>query len=143
MRNTRNIKSLFYRSICLFWENLGRKSFFASKSDYYNLQKTSCPVDNWRREKNFKSVIIFNKYKDTLDDLIDSSDLISLLGLISTKFYNMSKFKSGSTSFPKKNCFNENVLASDTSSERVLKTRDFWLYQRHDIAPSGPKNEIS
>lgn len=38
-----NTKSLFYRSVYWFGENLGQKPLFASISDCFNPQKTVCP----------------------------------------------------------------------------------------------------
>ena len=42
MHNIINTKSLYYKSICLFLENLGLKPPSTSILDYLNSQKTSC-----------------------------------------------------------------------------------------------------
>lgn len=41
-----NTKSLFYRGLCMSWENMGQNFSYISKSDYYNLQKKSCQASS-------------------------------------------------------------------------------------------------
>lgn len=52
----------------------------------------------WRRKKNSKIVTITHGYKEILNNLIDSLDLSSLLGLIDEKFGNMLRSRGSLTS---------------------------------------------
>ena len=72
-----NIKSPFHRGLCLSEKNLGQNFPSASKSNYYNSLETSTQVDSWEVEGKSEIAVIPNKYKDTLNDLIDSSDIES------------------------------------------------------------------
>ena len=61
---------------------------------------------------------IFNKYKDILNDLIDSSntkfldcpDFLNWLQLIDKRSRNIPKSRGGSSTFLEKNCLDEDVL---------------------------------
>lgn len=54
---------------------------------------------------------ISNKYKDLLNNFIDSSDFEFLLRLINKKLYNLPKSKNSLTYFLEKHCLNKDVLA--------------------------------
>lgn len=62
---------------------------------------------------NSKIVTISNKYKDTFDNLIDSSDAISpdWLGLIDKKLRNTPKSKSNPMGLSKRGCLDKNISA--------------------------------
>lgn len=89
-----------------------------------------------------------NKYKDTLDDLIDSSDTESpdqpespdRLGPIDkgTRNAPRSRGASPSLSEEEEDRLDEDVLV--TSLKLAPKTRDSQVYKRHDVAPLGPKS---
>ena len=89
-----------------------------------------------------------NKYKDTLDDLIDSSNIESSdqpespdwLGPIDKGKYNSPKFRGTSSSLfeEEKNCLDEDVLV--TSLELASKTQHPLVYKRYDVALLGPKS---
>ena len=87
-----------------------------------------------------------NKYKDTLDDLIDNSDIESLNqpespdrpGSIDKGTRNSPSSRGASSSFLEKDCLGEDV--SVIALERVPKTRDSQLYKRHNVALLGPKS---
>lgn len=81
-----------------------------------------------------------NRYKNILDDFIDRSNPEFLLGPIDEKLRNAPRSKSDSTGLPKENCLDEDVSASNRSSQLAAKTRDFQLHQRRDVASFGPKN---
>ena len=90
---------------------------------------------------------ISNKYKDTLDDLIDSSDIefpdhpdsSNWLRLIDIKgSRNTPKFRDGSPTFLEKDCLDENILIM--SLEPAPKIRDSQVHQCHDIATLSAKN---
>lgn len=46
-------QSLFYRNICFSWENLSQNHLSTSTLDYFYLQKISCQIDSWGKEKEF------------------------------------------------------------------------------------------
>ena len=93
-------------------------------------------------------MVISNKYKDTLDDHIDSSDTKSpdqpespdWLGLIEKGTRNAPRSKGASPSLleEKEDCLDKDVLV--TSLKLVPKTQDSQVYKRHDVAPLGPKS---
>ena len=122
-----NTKSLFYRGVCLFGKNLGQNPFSMSKSNGYNLLKTSIQIGGWGAKEKSEIVAIYNKYKNTLDDLINSSDTASLdytnssnwPRLIHKKLYHAHKSKDGSPTFIEQDCFNKDVLI--TSLEPASK----------------------
>ena len=90
---------------------------------------------------------IFNKYKNTFDDLIDSLDIESLdhldslnwPGLIDKGSRNAPKSKDGSPTFLEKDCLDKDI--SIISLESTLKIWDFQMYQYHDVATLGAKSE--
>ena len=81
-----------------------------------------------------------NKYKNTLDDLIYSSDIESLNHsnssnrprLIDKGSHNALKSRSGLPTFLEESRLNDNV--SITSLEPTLKILDFQIYQLYNIA---------
>ena len=134
--------------------------------DYARLEKTwvktPCSCQNWIVtifwKRLFKQVVqgaegwseiiaILNKYKDTLDDLIDSSDTKSPDHLnspnwakfIYKRLCNAPKSRNGSPTFLKKDCLDKDI--SITSLETTPKIEDSQVYQRHNIAPLGIKSE--
>lgn len=58
-------------------------------------------------------IAIFNRYKDILDDFIDSLDLNILPRLIDKRLCNMFKFRNRSTNFLKEDCLNKNISTFD------------------------------
>ncbi len=68
-------------------------------------------------EQKSKIAAIPNKYKDTLNDLIDSSDIespdrpqsLDRPGLIDKRSYNLPKFKGGSPSLCEEDCLDEYI----------------------------------
>ena len=98
-------------------------------------------------EGKFEIAAIFNKYKDTLDDLIDSSDTKSpdysdspnWPGLIDTKgSRNAPKSKDGSPTFLEEDCLDEDLLIM--LLEPASKIRDFQVHQRHDVITLDTKS---
>lgn len=84
---------------------------------------------------------ISNRYKNILNNFIDSLNPESLPRPINEKLCKTSRLKDGLTRFPKKNCLYENVSASNKSLQLMPKTRNFQSYQRRDILPFGPKSK--
>lgn len=97
-------------------------------------------------ERKSKMAAIFNKYKDTFDDLINSSDTkfsnlsecLNWPELIDKGLCNASKSRSFSPSFLKENCLDKDTLVM--ALERAPKTRDFQVYKRNDIASLSSKS---
>lgn len=83
---------------------------------------------------------IFNKYKDTLDDIIDSLDPKTPLKLIHESFCNTPYSKENSTSLLEKNYLNKNILALDRSLKLAPKTEHLKLHQHCDITLFDFKN---
>ena len=89
-----------------------------------------------------------NKYKDTLDDLIDSLDtefpdqpeFPDQLGPFDKGTRNAPRSRGASLSLSEKeeDCLDDDVLV--TSLKLSPKTRDSQVYKRHDVAPLGPKS---
>lgn len=87
-----------------------------------------------------------NKYKNILDDLIDSLDIKSLdqpesldwLEPIDKGICNTLKFRSASPSLLEEDCLDENILV--TVLERTPKIRDFQVYKYHDVVFFSPKS---
>ena len=89
-----------------------------------------------------------NKYKNTFDDLIDSSDIdspdqpesLDRLGPIDKETRNAPRFKGASPSLleEEEDCLDQDVLV--TLLKLALKTRDSQVNKRHDVAPLGPKS---
>lgn len=70
---------------------------------------------------------IFNKYKDILNDLIDSSDpkFLDWLKLIDKKSRNALRSRSGLRDLLKKNCLDKNVLDLNKLLWLAFKTEYF------------------
>ena len=83
---------------------------------------------------------ILNKYKDTLDDFIDSSDAKSpnRPGLIDKGSCNLPRSESSPTKLLDRNCLDKNV--SYRLLRLIPKIGDFQIYQYHDIAPLNFKS---
>ena len=85
-------------------------------------------------EEKSEIVAISNKYKNTFDDLIDSSDIASpdhpdswnWPGLIDKRSRNTPKSKNGSPTFLEKNCLDEDILI--TSLKLAPKIWDFQVH---------------
>ena len=77
---------------------------------------------------------ISNRYKDILDDLINSSDVESSdrLGPIDKGSCNLSRSERSLTRLLERDCLDKNIL--DKSSRLAPKTRDSQVYQLHDFA---------
>lgn len=84
-------------------------------------------------KENSEIVAILNKYKVTLNDLIDNSDAKSpdQLGLINKRLYNALKSENSPRGFLKQDCLDDDVL--NRSSRLAPKSEDSQVYQRHDI----------
>lgn len=65
-----------------------------------------------------------NRYKNTLDNFIDSSNPESPLGPIGKEAHNAPRSRGSLTNFLEKDCLDENVLASDRSLQLAPKTGD-------------------
>ena len=89
---------------------------------------------------NSEIVAIPNKYKDTLDDLIDSSDVKSLdrLRPIDKGSHNAPKSEGSPMGLLEGDRLNKDV--SDRSSWLAPKTEDSKVHQHHDVAPLGLKS---
>lgn len=76
---------------------------------------------------------IFNRYKDILNNIIDSSDPKSSdrLELIDKGLRNMPKFESSSTGLLEGDYLNKNI--SDRSSQLAPKTRNSQVHQCYDV----------
>lgn len=93
-----------------------------------------------KKEKNSDILVIANRYKNTLNDLIDSSDPDSSPKLIDERFCNTPRSGDSLTSFLNKNCFYKNVLALDRLSQLPLKIGNSHFHQYYAIALFDPKN---
>ena len=86
---------------------------------------------------------ILNKYKDTLDDLIDSSDIESpdqpdypaWPGLIDKRSRNACRLRGGSPTLSEDDHLDEDVPV--TSAPKIRASQ---VHQPHDIAPYDPKS---
>ena len=124
--------------------------------------KTSLPRQNWIVIIFWKQVLkqavgeveekseigaIYNKYKNTLDDLINNSntkspDHLNSLNwsrLIDKGSYNASKSKNRLPTFLEADCLSGNI--SITSLEPIPKIWDFQMHQRHNVATFDAKSE--
>lgn len=89
---------------------------------------------------------IFNRYKGTLDDLIDTSDIKSLAQpysldlpeLIDKRLCNAFRSRNGSQTFSNEDCLNDDI--SVVLLELASTIRDSKVYPRNDIAFFGPKS---
>ena len=98
-------------------------------------------------EKKSEIVAIFNKYKDTLDNLINSLNTDPLdhtnspnwLGLIDEGSRNTSKFRDSSPTFLKKNCLDEHILI--ILLEPTPKIQDSKYINATRLQPLVPKVE--
>lgn len=84
---------------------------------------------------NSEIVAIPNRYKDTLDDLIDSSDPESSdrAGPIDERSRNAPMSEGSSADLSEGNCLDEDL--PDRSSRLAPKTRDSQVRQRRVVAP--------
>lgn len=92
--------------------------------------------------KNSEIMTIPNRYKDTLDNFINSSNskFSDWPRSIDKRSYNILKFKNSLIGFLRENCLNKNVLTSNKSLWLALRTENSQLHQCHDIALFGSKN---
>ena len=104
-------------------------------SDCFNPQETGCQAGSWEGVRNIEIVAISNQYKDTLDDLIDSSDLESLdwVEQIDKKSRNAPMSEGSSADLSEKDCLDEDL--PDRSSQLAPKTENLQVRQRRIIAP--------
>ena len=90
---------------------------------------------------------IFNKYKDTLDNLINSSDIkfsdypnfLNWPELIDKRSQNALKSRSGISHFLEDDYLDKDILIM--LLEPALKIEDSLVYQCYNIAILGPKNK--
>lgn len=77
---------------------------------------------------------ISNKYKDTLDDFIDTSDpeTFDWVGQIDVRSYNTPMFENNLADLSEENSLNENL--SDRLSRMAPKNQDSQVHQRCVIA---------
>ena len=95
----------------------------------------------------FEIMAIPNKYKDTFDDLIDSSDIKSSdhpdspnrPELIDKELHNVPKSKNSLLTFLEEDHLDKNI--SITSLEPTPKIQDSQVHQCHNIATLGTKSE--
>lgn len=76
-------------------------------------------------------MVISHKYKNTLDDLIDNSDLefLDRLEVIDKGSCNMFRSKGSLMGLLEEDCLNKDyVLISNKSSQLVLKTKNSQIY---------------
>ena len=92
---------------------------------------------------NSEIIAIPNRYKDTLSDLIDSSDAESLdwLRPIDKVSRNTPMSEGSPTELLEGDCLDKDI--SNGSLRLAPKTRNSQVYQRHDIAPLGFKSRRS
>ncbi len=89
---------------------------------------------------------ILNKYKDTLDDFIDSSDIESpdylnfpnRPRLIDKGLHNVPKSRSGSPTFLEEDCLDKDI--SITLLVTAPKIQDSQVYQCYNIATLSAKS---
>lgn len=122
------------------------------------MAKTSIPRQNWiitilkkqvvkqvvgEMQVNSKIVAIPNRYKDNLDDLINSSDTESLdwPKSIDKRSCNALKAESSSTELLEGDCLDKDI--SNRSSQMTLKTENSLVHQRYDVTSFGFKNKRS
>lgn len=105
-----------------------------SKSNYYSFWEISCQASiSEERERNFEIGAIFNKFKETLVDLINSPCPECLPRASYEILHNAPKSQHGSRNIAKKNCLNKDVLASDRSLQLYLQTQGSKLYLCRNI----------
>ena len=146
MHYTINTKSLFHKGVCSSGENLGQNPSSVSKSNCHNLLEKSTQEDGWGGGGRSEIAAILNKYKNTLDNLIDSSDTKSLdqpdssnrSRLIDKGLRNASRSRSDSPTLSEEDRLDEDVLV--TLLVPTPKIRASQMNQRHDIAPFGSKS---
>ena len=98
-------------------------------------------------EEKSEIMVIPNKYKDTLDDLIDSSDIESpnhldssnRAKLIDKESHNAPKSKDNSLTFLEEDYLDENI--SIMLLEPALKFQDFPVHQHPNIVILSVKKE--
>ena len=97
-------------------------------------------------ERKSEIVAIPNKYKDTLDDLIDSLDTEfsdqpkspNWPGPIDKRTRNAPRSRGASPSLLEEDRLDE--VISVMALKRAPKTGDSQVYKRYDLAPLGPKS---
>ena len=97
-------------------------------------------------EGKSKIAVIPNKYKDTLDNLINSLDIESLdqpesadrPGTIDKGIRNLPRSRSALSSLLENDCLDKDALV--TLLERAPCTQDFEVYECHGIALFSPKS---
>lgn len=94
-----------------------------------------------KKEKNSKIIAISNRYKDTLEDFIDSSNPKALPEIIDERFHNVARFRDSSTSLLEKNCLNKDVLALEKLSQVVAKIKNPQFHQYRHAATFDSKNK--
>lgn len=79
-------------------------------------------------------MVILKKYKDTLDDFIDSSDLEfpDWAGLIDGRFCNAPKSENSSVGLSRRTCWNKDI--PDKLSRLTAKTTNLQVRQRRVVA---------
>lgn len=90
---------------------MGQNLSSLSISNCFNYQKKSYQADDLREKKNSKIVAISNKYKDTLDNFIDSSnpEFLNWLKPINKRLYNTNRYEGSLTGFLEKDCLDEDI----------------------------------
>ena len=120
-----NTKSLFYRSLYSSWKNLGLNLPSALTSDCFNPQEIGYQASGWGGGVgNSEIIAIPNRYKDTLDELIDILDLEfpDWVGPIDERSRNISIFEGSLTELSKWDCLDEDL--PDRLSRLAPKTRN-------------------
>lgn len=121
-----NIKSLFYKDVCLFREKMSQNPLFTSKLDYHNLLEIFKQAVREAKKKS-KIMAISNKYKDTFDNFINSLDkkFLDQLEAINKRLYNTLKFENSLISFSKRDCYLNSEDILNTLLELAPKTQNF------------------
>lgn len=95
------------------------------------------------KQKNFKVIIIPNRYKNTLDNFIDNSDLkfSDCARQIDMKSCNAPKSENVLANLLKRDCLDKNI--QDKASKLMPKTRNLQVYQCRVVTISQIKYKKS
>ena len=114
-----------------------------SRLNCHNFSETDIQAGSWGVKGKSEILAIFNKYKDTFDDLIDSLDMetpdwpnsLAWPRLIDKRSRNAPRSKSGSPTLSKDDCLDEDVPVM-----LAPKIQAFQMHHPHDVASPSPKS---